>query len=183
MKHIQILEAIDNLWVNPGNPDHDQQISTRHRYAKTIWNMLQAAYESIGGFKSATDVEELVNEPGLWKIFRKGPHILAVACYKDTRAGRKLIGAASDGTKPGKLALRRIQKDDTDYQRSWSEVSGRMEDWLKDLGQIPVPYEQAKELLKGKQITPADPDDGYHYIRNIAGKPITKIIMGNPRYW
>jgi hypothetical protein len=183
MRHQQILEAIDNFWVQPNHPDHTQQLAARRRHARHIWDMLQAAYESMGGFKSAADVQELVQEPGLWKVFRRGHNIIAVVIYKDTTAGRKLIGAASDGTREGKAALRRINKDDTDFGRSWSEVSGRMETWLQELGQQPVPYEQAKELLKGKHITPADPDDGFHYIREIQGKPITKIVMGNPRYW
>lgn len=183
MRHQQIIEAIDNFWVQPNNPDYEKQIANRKKHGRHIWHMLQTAYESIGGFKSATNLKELIHEPGLWKVFRKGHHILAVVIYKDTKAGRKLIGAASDGTREGKSALRRINKDDTDFGRSWSEVSGSMERWLLDLGQNPVPIEQARELLKGKQITPADPDDGYHYVRMIGGKPITKIVVGNPRYW
>ena len=151
------------------------------KYAKEVWNILQKAYASIGGFKSANTIEELINDTFMWKLVRKNGRIVAAVIYKDQRGRKSIAGAAELGpdgkaTEEGKAALISIVIEDIKMNRSWSEVSGKMEHLKLKHGATPIPNTYAAELT-GKEILELKPD-GYHYVRMIGGKPYEKMIVG-----
>lgn len=158
-------------------------------YAKQVWDMLQRSYQNIGGFKSAASLEELVNEPGYWKIVRRGDKLTAVNIYKKSPKTKtfKVIASATEtdfdikknrykATALGLSDYDAMKKGDVKMKRAWAEVSGPVEALMKRTGALPVPNEYA-ELLTGKQIVDLS-DDGYHYTRLIHGEPHEKIIYG-----
>lgn len=169
MRYLQLLERVKNF-------DH-HDVELRQKYAYQVWHMLQHAYKEIGGFLSAANAQELVETAGLWKLQLRGDHVSAVVIYK-AQHGRKLIGAATDGTSEGKNDLMMILKEDKSLRRSWAEVSGKMEGVYRKLGAEPIPNTRAHELT-GKRILNLD-EDGVHYTRLIAGHPHVKALYGNP---
>ncbi len=158
-------------------------------YAKQVWDMLQRSYQNIGGFKSASSIEELINEPGYWKIIRRGDKLTAVNIYKKSPKTKtfKVIASATEtdfdtkknrykATALGLSDYDALKKGDVKMKRAWAEVSGPVESLMQRTGALPVPNEYA-ELLTGKQIVDLS-DDGYHYTRLIHGEPHEKIIYG-----
>lgn len=170
MRYHQLLERVKNL-------DHTHT-DQRQQYADQVWNMLEHAYKEIGGFLSAANAQELVETPGLWKMVVRSNHVSAVVIYKASH-GRKLIGAATDGSSEGKNDLMMILREDRDLSRSWAEVSGRMEGLYRKMGAKPIPNTEAHQLT-GKRILSLD-DDGVHYTRLIAGHPHVKALYGTPQ--
>ncbi len=158
-------------------------------YAQEVWDMLQRSYENIGGFKSASSVEELMNEPGYWKVVRRDGRLTAVNIYKKVPRTKtyKVIASATEteydpekkrykATKPGFKDYEMVKSGDVKMKRSWAEVSDKAEKMMQLAGAKPVPNEYA-ELLTGKNILELNPD-GYHYTRLIQGEPHEKIIYG-----
>jgi hypothetical protein len=158
-------------------------------YAKQVWDMLQRSYQKIGGFKSAASLEELVNEPGYWKVVRRGDKITAVNIYKKSPKTKtfKVIASATEtdfdptkerykATAQGLSDYEMLKKGDVKMKRSWAEVSGPAEILMKRSGAKPVPNQYA-ELLTGKKIVDIS-QDGYHYTRLIHGEPHEKVIYG-----
>lgn len=158
-------------------------------YAKQVWDMLQRSYQKIGGFKSAASLEELVNEPGYWKIVRRGDKITAVNIYKKSPKTEtfKVIASATEtdfdpekdrykATAQGLSDYEMLKKGDVKMKRSWAEVSGPAEILMRRGGAKPIPNEYA-EFLTGKKIVDLSPD-GYHYTRLIHGEPHEKVIYG-----
>lgn len=140
--------------------------------------MLQRSYAAVGGFKSAANVEELVQDSSVWKLVTRDGELSAVAIYKD-KHGRKSIAVGTDGTDQGKRDLMMVKSEDVKLQRSWAEVSGAPEKLMTRLGAQPVPNKYAAALT-GKEVLSLS-DDGYHYTRLIAGRPYEKIILGIPQ--
>lgn len=169
MRYMQLIERVKNF-------DH-HDVDAREKYADQVWHMLQHAYADIGGFLSAANPQELVETPGLWKIQLRKDHVSAIVIYK-AQHGRKLIGAATDGSSEGKNDLMMILKEDKSLRRSWAEVSGKMESVYRKMGAEPIPNTRAHELT-GKRILNLD-EDGVHYTRLIAGHPHVKALYGNP---
>jgi hypothetical protein len=151
--------------------------ATKRKLAPDVWAILQDAYASIGGFKSAANPDELVTDSHLWKAVRIKDKIVAIAVYKK-KHGRKAIGYGSDGSAEGKKGIKEIMIDD--LKRGWVESSGAVEKFLMRNGgkKYLVPNTRAAQLT-GKEILNLDPD-GYHYTRLIAGKPHVKVIIGTP---
>lgn len=147
----------------------------KQNYAQQVWDILQSSYANIGGFGSASSIEELIEKSGLWKIIVRGGRVTAVNIYKDQH-GRKSIASGTDGTSQGKQDFKMIKNEDVKLSRAWSEVSGAPEAILKKMGAKPIPSKFAP-LLTGKEILDYN-SDGYHYTRLIAGHPHEKIIYG-----
>jgi hypothetical protein len=152
------------------------------KYVDEVWELMQKAYASIGGFKSAVNKEDLVNDSFLWKLVRKNNRIVAAVLYKDRLGRKSFAGAAEQGpdgkaTEEGKAGLLSIIIEDVKMNRSWSEVSGKMEHLKMKHGAAPIPNKYAAELT-GKEILELNPD-GYHYTRMIAGHPHEKMIVGH----
>lgn len=161
----------------------------RAKYADQVWDLLQKAYQKAGGFKSAVNKEELINNPGYWKVAKRGDKITAVNLYRKIPQTNTFkiyaSGAQSEldpdsqeyrTTQQGKRDYIDIKKADVTQKRSWAEVSGSPEIFAKRLGANPVPNKYAA-YLTGKEILELSPD-GYHYTRLIMGEPHEKIIYG-----
>lgn len=148
---------------------------TKKKYGKQIWDMLQAAYASKDGFRSASSLDELISDSGLWKIVVRDGKPTAVSIYKDSH-GRKSIASATDNTPIGKRDFIMIKNADLKLRRSWVEVSGTPEKMMRRDGAVPIAAKYAS-LLTGKEILSIN-DDGEHYTRLILGKPFEKIIFG-----
>lgn len=149
---------------------------TKKKYGEQVWDMLQAAYASVkGGFRSASSLDELISDSGLWKIVVRAGKPTAINIYKDSH-GRKSIAAATDNTLVGKRDYRMIKNADFKLRRAWAEVSGMPEEMLRRDAAVPIPAKYAG-ILTGKEILSIN-DDGEHYTRLIRGTPIEKIIFG-----
>lgn len=148
----------------------------KEKYVDQVWDMLQKAYEPIGGFKSAADKDDLIGS-SIWKLIRKGGKIVSVAIYKD-QFGRKSIAIATDGTPEGKAELIKLKSEDFKLQRAWCEASGKAETLLVKTGAKPLSNKLAAKLTR-KEILGYDVD-GVHYTRLIQGEPHVKAIYGFP---
>lgn len=170
MNELTLTNLLLERFVNLHTP---QQMS---KYIDVIWKILDDSYAPIGGFKSATDKEDLMNKSKLIKIVTKDGKVIAVKVYKD-ELGRKSIAGGTDGSEEGKKWLMKICEEDTKLNRAWGEVSGKMEHIMLKRGAVPIPNTMAAKIL-GKPILHLDPD-GYHYTREIMGERYTKIMYGD----
>jgi hypothetical protein len=161
----------------------------RAKYADQVWDLLQKAYQKAGGFKSAVNKEELINNPGYWKVVKRGDNITAVNLYRKIPQTNtfKIYASGSQAeldpdkqeyraTEQGKRDYINIKKADVTQKRSWAEVSGSPEAFAKRLGAKPIPNKFAA-YLTGKEILELNPD-GYHYTRLIQGEPYEKAMYG-----
>lgn len=155
----------------------------KREYVDQVWDILQQSYIKIGGFKSASSPEELIEIPGYWKIVKRDDKVTAVNLYREVPHTSTLktyaSGAVTDNyraTDQGKKDYMMMKRDDVKQQRSWAEVSGSAERVVKRLNSVPIPNKFA-EYLTGKEILHLN-DDGYHYTRLIMGEPHEKIIYG-----
>lgn len=165
MRYNQLIERAINLF--------DPQ--DKEKYGDEVWNILQTSYAKLGGFKSAANVEELIQKTHLWKLIKRDGHITAVGIYRDMM-GRKSIASGTNGTEQGKRDYLMIKTDDSKFNRAWAEVSGPAEKLLARVGAKPIPNVFAGALT-GKDITELNPD-GFHYTRRISGDPYEKVIYG-----
>ena len=163
----------------------------KERYANTVWDMLTRSYEKIGGFKSAVNVDDLINTPGYWKLVRRNGRITAVSIYRkssNTRNFKKIASATETERDPvsntykattqGLRDHRMITVDDLKTKRCWAEVSGPAETVYFRLGAVPIDNRFAG-VLTGKEILSLD-QDHFHYTRLIQGAPVVKVIVGFP---
>ncbi len=148
---------------------------TKLKYGQQVWDVLQKSYENIGGFRTASSLEELMVKSAMWKIVIRHNHVSAVQIYRD-QFGRKSIALGSDGTRQGKLDAFMMLNENVKMGRSWSEVSGAVEKLVAKLGMKPIPSQFA-ELLTKHNILSYNPD-GFHYSRFIEGHPHEKIMYG-----
>lgn len=170
MSKLTLANILLERFVNLHNP---QDMS---KHIDVIWKILEDSYASIGGFKSATDKEDLMKKSGLTKLVVKDGKIVAVKIYKD-ELGRKSIAGGTDGSAEGKKWFIKMCEEDIKLNRAWGEVSGAMEHIMLKRGSVPIPNTMVARIL-GKPITNLDPD-GYHYTRDIQGEPHTKIMIGD----
>jgi hypothetical protein len=176
--HQLLVEKILNLHTS----------EEKMKYADKIWDMLQRSYKKMGGFKSANSPEELANDPGYWKLVRRGSHITALGVYKKVPNTNnfKMIASATEtepdtegaykATEQGKKDYHMLKNDDIKTKRAWTEVSGPAEKLMLKAGAKPIDNKYA-EFLTGKKILDLN-NDGYHYTRLIQGEPHEKIIVG-----
>ena len=165
MRYQQLIERVINLFT----PEQKAQ------YADEVWDILQKSYEKVGGFKSAADVDELINQTYLWKLVRRDGRITSVNIYSD-KHGRKSIASGTNGSTQGKLDYMKTKDEDLKLGRCWAEVSGPVERMLKKAGATPI-SNQFAGVLTNKDIVELSPD-GYHYTRHIAGELHEKVIYG-----
>ena len=170
MSKLTLANILLERFVNLHNP---QDMS---KHIDVIWKILEDSYASIGGFKSATDKEDLMKKSGLTKLVVKDGKIVAVKIYKD-ELGRKSIAGGTDGSAEGKKWFIKMCEEDIKLNRAWGEVSGAMEHIMLKRGSVPIPNTMVARIL-GKPILNLDPD-GYHYTRDIQGEPHTKIMIGD----
>lgn len=174
-----LTERVINLWT----PEQKAE------YADKVWEILNKSYHKLGGFKSAANVDELIDTPGLWKLVKRGDTITAVGIYKPSEKTRNLksIALATDTvyddekqayvpTAQGRKDLNMVSTEDIRLKRMWIEVSGPAERLVMKLGAKPIPNKFA-EFLTGKKILDLNSDD-IHYTRLIQGEPHEKMIAG-----
>lgn len=150
----------------------------KEQYVDVVWDMMQQSYQPVGGFKSATSPDHLIDTTGMWKLVRRDGKIVAAKLYKDQH-GRKSVAGGTDGSEQGKTDLKKLILDDMKQRRAWAEVSDKMTHIYLNRGAIKIPNKYAAELT-GKEIIDLDPD-GYHYTRLIQGTPHEKLIVGFPK--
>jgi hypothetical protein len=147
----------------------------KEKYAEKVWDVLQTSYADIGGFSTASTLDELIQKFSLWKIVVRNGIVTAVKVYRD-QFGRKSVGVGTNGTVQGKKDIKMIMQDDVKTGRMWVEVSGKPEQLYRKFGAMPLDAKYA-QLLTKHPIMSISPD-GYHYTRLIAGTPHEKIIYG-----
>ena len=172
------------------NKSHDK---FREQYRDQIRDIISLSYAKIGGYKALgtnsdaehKEINDLIDDSLIKAIVRNGK-MTAVNMYKD-RLGRKIIASGSDGTQKGKDDWWLIQVEDNEQERSWGEVSHALEYIYKTHiknrktgNTMPVISADKAEKITGKKINKILPD-GEHYEREIAGKMLTKTIMGFPK--
>jgi hypothetical protein len=154
-----------------------------------VWELLQKAYEKMGGFKSAANKEELIANPGYWKVVKRGGKITAVNLYRKIpqTSTFKVYASGAEAeldpetnkyraTTQGKHDYMQIKKADVTQKRSWAEVSGPAEKLAIRNGAKPIPNKYAGALTD-KAILSLDPD-GIHYTRLIMGELHKKAMYG-----
>ena len=159
------------------------------KYVDRVWDLLQNAYQKAGGFKSAVNKEELINNPGYWKVVKRGDKITAANLYRKipqtTTFKIYASGAEAEldpetqeysATEQGKRDYINIKKADVTQKRSWADVSAAPDKFAKRLGAARIPNTFAA-YLTGKEILELNPD-GYHYTRLIQGMPYEKTMYG-----
>lgn len=171
-----LTEHYENLFLS--------NVEERLKYADRVWDMLNKAYESIGGLKGSglSSKEEMIATIPLWKLKRRGDEILAVSLYK-INAGRKRVAVATNVTPEGKDALRDMFRQDFEQKRSWVEVSGPSLRFLEktfgeQLSEFEMTPEQVQQLIPDTKITPTG--NGNRYTREIGGNQMEKLALGNP---
>lgn len=171
---IQITEHIINLWP--------EDKSNKQKYLNEVWDMIETAYEPIGGCNC--DKSELLGDNVYWKLSKRNGKIVCAFLYKLTKFGRKMFLLATDGTQQGGQDLRKIVEEDIKQldRNFYTEVSGKPEYLYIKRGAQKVPVDKVKRILgPTKEIVPTD--DEYHYERAIGPNKVkhTKIMVGNPK--
>lgn len=167
----------------------------RELYAKEVYDLLQKAYEYIGGLKGSgfNDVEDMKKNIPIWKLVRQDGKIVAVAMYKD-KEGRKRVAIASYGSVKGKQRLAEIVKDDMEKERAYAEISGGSLRFSKrqvsNFEDFVIPPEEVEKIVDDEIIYPVDPDDPeveanprtrrIFLSKKIGSEWKTKIMTGTP---
>lgn len=178
---------------------------TRESMAEDIFEILNTAYDEIGGFKSFKDMEKFINDSYLWYITYDGPQpngpldinkILAVSIFRKSH-GLKMVGMAanrfpgfsrnSDERNVIKAKARSAILEHIRFvaDKGWAEVSGRLE----VLFEKALPWSKysilPEDLIEHNIFKQISIDiDGMHYYRPLrkGEQPTRKIAYGTIRY-
>ena len=183
------LEEKDNLLLE----SHGFAITTidKNVVAKESWSLFEILYEYIGGYKSYSSIEDLVETCAFIKFVYKGPlnnikdfdinKCLVVGTY-NRKAGIKMtsmgVNVICFPKKFTKAAARKFQRDSLKF--SWCEVSGKAEDFLiNQCGAMDYLIDPniVKKVYPDIHI---DIEDNKHYIRILSGidMSVRKIAFG-----
>lgn len=154
-----------------------------------IYNLLQKAYQKIGGIKGSgfTNSDEMIRKIWFWKLYKQGGRPVGVIMYKD-RDGRKMVALGTDGSDKAKTAIKKMMMDEISLSRSYGEASGPALSMVKkifgmgkddgfegsSLEKYMVPADQVGAILK-KDVRPVSK---YEYIRAIGGDDEKKVMFG-----
>ena len=159
---------------------------------KDIFDMIDKTYKNIGGypdFKKSTDLPD--NHTDWYAADVDKDPDADITTFGKSKAGNfKLTGAASDGSEPAKAFLVKKLGKLLKTSGNYAEASDALAHVM--ITRKKVPYvadtESIQKLLPGKSFTfigehPDGKYPGYNgwYTRNIAGKELLKIILGNPK--
>lgn len=146
-----------------------------------IWNILQSAYDSMGGFKGVAHKSEFFKKINAVKLGFYNGQIVAVDVFNDYLGGLKSVGLAAVknenhdvGVELVNMMIRENIHNINDY--IWAEVSGRVETMYRQNGGLNIKSQYAP-LYNGQQVN-IEVVDEYHYSRLIQGTPIVKTIFG-----
>lgn len=173
----------------------------REIMADDIFEILNTAYDEIGGFKSFKDMEHFINDSYLWYITYDGPQpdteldinrILAVSVFRRSH-GLKMVGMAANrfpnfsrGSEERAAAKNKARSAILEHirfvaDRGWAEVSDRLEILFEKAlpwGKYTILPETLEENRIFKNIS--IDIDGMHYYRPLRSgeEPIRKIAYG-----
>lgn len=179
-----INESVKNLFVD--------DVSTRRKYSKQVWKILQDAYAPIGGIKGSgfNSIEDMVNNIPFWKLSILNDEVLAVAMYKfeETKTKnvklrkRVAIGKLYDKSRKDFISAKLINLIKPDFERSIVETSGGSAAFLEKtfddkFKNFRIPVEQVKKILYDDEIRAINEFD---YERKISGSWHQKIMIGTP---
>lgn len=196
----EVRRALNEIYKRPNNDILELgagAVSKKRKYAKNLWNKLQAAYSYIGGCKSFDSINgddgfnDFVNGDYIWRIYfgDSREDIRGAAIYKPTQFGRKRI--CSFGVNLPSYN-KTIDKDFNKSNHVYGEVSGKAERFLdKDKRTNWIPKEEVPELLFGKKIDleqnkEADKNERLpynkerHYYRKLGDETHRKAMYGHP---
>jgi len=176
MKFSEYFSVLNESFKTLSTPEEKEII------VDDIYDMIEKAYAPIGGstFKSPQD---LIDSSGMWKIDRKDGKITAIAIYKNSPIGRKIVAIATDNSPRSKKKLIEILTADLMIRDGYVEVSGPLEKFLfrniPGLSDFVVGNKEEIERILGKGKTVEMSEDGLHYTRHIGGlgKPHEKIML------
>ena len=177
-----------------------KSIPDKEKWADRVYDMLQAAYDDIGGIKGSgfADKQDMIDNIPFWKIFHRGEKLIAAVLYKDTN-GRKLVALGTDKSAAAKKIISNIFKEA--LKVSYGEYSGKLLNTIVKS----VSYERLEPFLLDpvyvaklldKQIYPPIPAKlnavdaetynkfprlhKYFYMRDFGGKSYLKMCLGTP---
>ena len=172
---MELKEHIVNIWEN------DKAL--KEKYIDQVWDIITAAYESIGGCNC--DKSELFDNNIYWKLTKRGERITALCIYKLTSYGRKLFLLAAEASPEGKRDIRKMMEEDAkqDNRHFYAEVSEAPEYMYIKRGVKLIPVSAAQKILGDNKPITATGEDDYHYTRAIGPdkKQFRKIMVGNPK--
>jgi len=161
--------------------------------AKEFYDLIQTAYKEIGGHVKIKKPTDIYSDPK-WNWWA-GKDIHGTADFdlimfgQKTNFGIKFSGVGHDGERDSKREYLKDRSVDLKKLGYYVEVSGKLADILISKYNVPVieDPETVKDVL-GKPISwegshPEDkskPSKGW-YTRYLAGKPMTKVLLGRPK--
>lgn len=161
------------------------------QFKDELYNLINIAYKDIGGHVKIQKPDDVLNpELSVWRVadIDNDPDIDVVRFGKTTKHGNKSTGVGHDGSKQAKRAYLTDLSNDLKNKGWYIEVSHKLADILIKKYKVPVVQnEQHVRSVVNKPITwhgyhPDGEHEGIYgwYTRKIGGKPITKILVGNP---
>jgi hypothetical protein len=160
-----------------------QTDSQKQPFVDEVWNLLQSAYEKIGGIKGNgfKSKEDMIQNIPFWKIKTNTDNsVTSVLLYKIKDGLRKTVALATNGTLEGKEDLKKMMKED--MTRSMCEISDSTLKFVQrnmphELEKYKIPFEVADKILHDDEMIPVD---DYFYQRKIGGHLHTKLLVGTP---
>lgn len=174
----------------------------RERMVDDVFEILNTAYDEIGGFKSFKDMQHFIDDSYLWYITYDGQvptnadldinKILTVSVFRQ-KCGLKMVGMAtnrfpyfSSGSEERRNAKMKAKSALSEHIRfvashGWAEISGRLEsEFARSLpwGKYVI---MPEVLIDNKVFKDISIDvDGVHYYRPLrrGEEPIRKIAYG-----
>ena len=183
----------------------DKSIEDRKKWSNQAYKLLTAAYSGkTGGIKGSgfTSEEDMIQNIPFWKLYTRGDKIVAAVFYKD-KGGRKMVAAATDGSRDSKSIFANILH--ADFNVAWGEVSKAMLIFI--LMNLPIPFikgvllpiEEVRKLIDDEllEVTPKTLEllgefdkklykryskilSEFFYIRKIGSEYFIKIAIGKP---
>ncbi len=148
-------------------------------YVDRIWEILKESYAQVKGGFLYKSKKELLATTSSWKLIYYKNEIVAVLIYKD-KVGKKIVAFGRD-KKYGKFSIKNLAITlESSLHYAWMEVSDQAEEFILkycNVHHLLLHQSKACELLH-KPILPLE--DGYHYLREIAGIKKSKLIIGSP---
>ncbi len=158
-----------------------------------IYHLIQTAYAEIGGHSKIQKPVDVFADPD-WNYW-EGIDIHNTADFdlvifgQRTKYGIKYSGVGHDGSRDAKSEYLDSRGEDLKKLGYYVEVSGKIAEILINKYRVPVVGDKdVVSQVLGKPIAwhgnhPSDPQasgDGW-YVRNIAGHPHAKIMLGRPK--
>jgi hypothetical protein len=173
-----------NQWVEINKDDYDD-------LTDDFYKLIQTAYKEIGGNLQVAKPEDILNQEwNYWKAIDidHKPDFEVIRAAKVTPFGHKSTVVGHDGSRDAKSAYMQSFVKDLKTRGEYVEVSHKLAEILINKYNVHVVInpDSVKKVLgkplewNGKHPTDSHmPGEGW-YTRTIAGRPMTKIMVGRP---